>query len=284
MTRKPDSERRPPAPDFAWGTKTWVMGILNVSPDSFSGDGLQPEPEAIAARARQIVTEGADILDLGGQSTRPGHVPIDEREELDRVLPALDAIAGQIDIPVSIDTSRARVAEAALDRGATIINDVRGLTRDPELGRLAAERDAWVVLMHDIEIVDQSRMIPQMIRELTPRIEHALACGIAWERLIIDPGFGFGKNTPKNLELLHRLAELRVFGLPILSGTSRKRTIGEVLGVEADQRVEGTAATVSIAIANGADIVRVHDVREMALVARMTDAIVRGPWYEHTSG
>lgn len=267
---------------FDWGTKTYVMGILNLSPDSFSGDGLRPDIDSAVARAREIEAQGADILDIGGQSTRPGHEPIGPQEELDRVVQPLQAIAGAVDIPISIDTSRSPVAEAALDAGASMINDVRGLTADPDLGSLAAERGAYLVIMHDIQIVDQSRMMSQIIRELTVRIDDALARGIAWDRIIIDPGFGFGKQTAMNLELLRRLDELRVLGLPILSGTSRKRTIGQVLGLEADERVEGTAATVAVAIANGADIVRIHDVREMVRVARMTDAIVRDSWFART--
>jgi dihydropteroate synthase len=267
-----------PSPAFEWGTQTWVMGILNLSPDSFSGDGIDQQTDEAVARACAIEAAGADILDIGGQSTRPGHQPISAEEERDRVLPALEAIREAVSIPISIDTSRAMVAEAALQRGASIVNDVRGLTADPELIDVVRENGCYVVIMHDIQIVEQSRMISQIVRELSNRIDRAIDHGIAWDRIIIDPGFGFGKQTMMNLELLYRLKELQVFGLPILSGTSRKGTIGAVLNVDPDERMEGTAATVAVAIANGADIVRVHDVPEMVRVARMTDAIVRGSW------
>ncbi len=268
---------------FTWGAKTWVMGILNLSPDSFSGDGLQPDVQQAVERALDIEHEGAEIIDVGGQSTRPGHVEIDAREEADRVVPAIRAIREQSTVPISIDTYRASVAEAALDAGATLVNDVRGLTADPELADLVATRGVPVVIMHDIQIRDQATMLPQLVTELSFRIDQAMSRGVRREQIIIDPGFGFGKQAPMNLELLRRLGELRVFGLPILAGTSRKGTIGKVLGTEPDDRMEGSAAMAAIAIANGADIVRVHDVRQLVRVARMTDAIVRGTWCEHSS-
>jgi dihydropteroate synthase len=284
VERHHTSPQQRSAPSFDWGSKTFVMGIVNLTPDSFSGDGIGFDADRAACQAVAMQEAGADIIDVGGQSTRPGHVPITEREELDRVLPGLEAIAAQVDIPISIDTYRAKVAEAALDRGASIINDVRGLTADPDLAALAAKRDVPVVIMHDIKIEDRSRMMSQVVRELGQRVELALTAGIAWKRIIIDPGFGFGKTAEMNLELMRRLGELRVLGLPILSGTSRKSTIGKVLGTPEDDRVDGTAATVAIAIANGADVVRVHDVPQIVRVARMTDAIVRGTWSERTSG
>jgi dihydropteroate synthase len=259
------------------------MGILNLSPDSFSGDGLAPDVEIACERAVQIESEGADIIDVGGQSTRPNHVEISVEEEIERVQEVIRELVPRVTVPVSIDTYRAPVAEAALDAGARIINDVRGLTADPELAELAGQRGVPVIIMHDIQIRDQSTMVPQMILEMSERIDHAIKRGVAWEQIIIDPGFGFGKQAPMNLELLRRLREITVFGRPILAGTSRKGTIGLVLGTEPDDRVEGTASTAAIAIANGADIIRVHDVRQMVRVARMTDAIVRGNWCEHIS-
>lgn len=268
---------------FVWGTRTYVMGILNLSPDSFSGDGVSTDADVVIQRARQLQSDGADIIDVGGQSTRPGHEVIPVQVELERVREAIDAFAPHISIPISVDTSRTPVAEAALDAGAQIVNDVRGLSADPDIARLAADRDVPVVIMHDIQIQDQGLMLPQIVRELSQRIEHAMEQGVRWDQIIIDPGFGFGKQALMNLELLRRLRELRVFGRPILSGTSRKGTIGKVLGTDPDDRLEGTAATTSIAIANGADIVRVHDVRQMSRVVRMTDAIVRGNWCEHIS-
>jgi dihydropteroate synthase len=268
---------------FSWGSRTLVMGILNLSPDSFSGDGLEPDLDLCVERAHQLEADGADIIDVGGQSTRPNYQEISVEEELRRVREAISAIVPHVRVPVSIDTYRSQVAEVALDAGASIINDIRGLTADPALAELAAERSVPVILMHDIQIRDQAQMIPQMVHELSVRIDQAMQRGVAWEQIIIDPGFGFGKQTAMNLELLRRMRELKVLGRPILAGTSRKSTIGAVLGTDPDDRLEGTAATVAIGIANGADIVRVHDVRQMVRVARMTDAIVRGNWCEHIS-
>ena len=262
--------------ELVWGAKTYVMAILNVTPDSFSGDGLLGQESEALARAEAAVAEGADILDIGGQSTRPGHTPVSPEEELRRVLPVLRAVAGRVSIPISIDTSSALVAEEALAAGASIVNDVRGLTADPELAAVAARAGVPVVIMHDVGADGQGDLVTSVVRELARRLDRAVAAGIAWENLIVDPGFGFGKDWRDHLLLLRRLGELRVLGRPILSGTSRKRTIGHVLGLPPEERVEGTAATVSMAIAAGADIVRVHDVQAMVRVARMTDAIVRG--------
>ncbi|MDI3339405.1 MAG: dihydropteroate synthase [Sphaerobacter sp.] len=267
---------RTPRFTWEWGRRTYVMGIINVTPDSFSGDGLAGQLDAVVERARQMVAAGADIIDVGGESTRPGHQPVPPEEELRRVVHAITALAAAIDVPISIDTSKAVVAEAALRAGAHIVNDVRGLTADPEIAAVAAAAGAPVVIMHDRTIPTADRLIPDIVHELSLRIERALAAGIPWEHIIIDPGFGFGKTAELNLLLLRRLRELTALGRPILAGTSRKSTIGRVLGTEADDRLEGTAATVALAIANGADIVRVHDVPQMVRVARMTDAVVRG--------
>ena len=261
--------------NIEWGRRTYVMGILNITPNSFSGDGLIGATDTLVERARQLVADGADVLDIGGESTRPGHTPVSVEEELRRVLPAIQAIAKAIDVPISIDTSKAAVADAALQAGASIINDVRGLTADPEMVAVAARTKCPVVIMHDLKIESAERLIPDITRELSLRIERALSAGVAWENIVIDPGFGFGKTADLNLTLLRRLRELTALGRPILAGTSRKSTIGKVLGVEPGDRIEGTAATVALAIANGADIVRVHDVRQMARVARMADAVVR---------
>lgn len=258
---------------------TLVMGIVNVTPDSFSGDGLAGQLDAVVERARAMIAAGADVIDVGGESTRPGYTPVPAEEELRRVIPAIEALADAIDVPISIDTSKAVVAEAALKAGAHIVNDIRGLSADPEIAAVAAAAGAPVVIMHDLKIETEDRLIPDIVRELSLRIERALAAGIPWEHIIIDPGFGFGKTAELNLVLLRRLRELTVLGRPILAGTSRKSTIGRVLGTDPDDRVEGTAATVALVIANGADIVRVHDVPQMVRVARMTDAVVRG-WSE----
>lgn len=259
-----------------WGRKTYVMAILNMTPDSFSGDGrLGNEADAVAW-ARAAESDGADIIDIGGESTRPGYAPVGADEETQRVIAAVKAVSGNVSIPVSIDTSKASVAERALEAGAAIVNDVRGLTGDPGMAGVVARSGAPVVIMHDIAPDGRGDLVSSVVRELSRRMDAALAAGIDWDQIIVDPGFGFGKDWRQNLELLRRLGELRVLGRPILSGTSRKRTIGRVLGLPVDDRVEGTAATVSLAIAGGADIVRVHDVLQMARVVRMTDAIVRG--------
>jgi dihydropteroate synthase len=222
------------------------------------------------------VEEGAGILDLGAESTRPGHQPITADEELARLLPALEVIRPLTDLPISVDTSKAAVAAAALAVGADLVNDVRGFTADPELAEVVAAAGVPAVIMHDVPPEPGIDLMTSLLRELSRRLDRAVAAGVALEHLIVDPGFGFGKDWRQNLELLRRLGELRVLGRPILAGTSRKSTIGRVLGTAADDRLEGTAATVSLAIAGGADIVRVHDVRAMARVARMTDAVVRG--------
>ncbi len=263
---------------WEWGKRTYVMGVVNVTPDSFSGDGLAGQLDAVVERARAMVAAGADLIDVGGESTRPGHIPVTAEEELRRVIPAIEALAKTISVPISIDTAKAVVAEAALAAGASLINDVRGLQSDPDMAPLAARAGVPVVIMHDRKIESAERLIPEIVRELARRIEHALAAGVAWEKIIIDPGFGFGKTPDLNLLLLRRLRELTVLGRPLLVGTSRKSMIGHVLGTAPGDRLEGTAATVTLAIANGADIVRVHDVPQMVRVVRMTDAVVRGRW------
>lgn len=263
--------------ELRWGERTFVMAILNVTPDSFSGDGLAgADPETVAAAAARAVAEGADILDMGAESTRPQHVPITAEEEIARLLPALRAARAATDALISVDTSKAAVAEAALAAGADLLNDVRGLVQDPEIAAVVARAGVPAVVMHDVAPDGRGDLVTSILRELSRRLDRALAAGIAWELLVVDPGFGFGKDWRQNLELLARLGELRALGRPILSGTSRKSTIGRVLGLPPEDRLEGTAATVAIAIQQGADIVRVHDVRQMARVARMTDAIVRG--------
>lgn len=269
--------------ELVWGTKTFVMAILNATPDSFSGDGLEGAADRAGDLAKAAVAAGADLIDIGAESTRPGHTPVDARAEIERLLPVLTAVASRVKVPISVDTSKASVATAALDAGASIINDVRGLQADPDLARLAADRGVPVVVMHDVTPDGHGDLMTSVLRELSRRLDDALAAGIPWDHLIVDPGFGFGKDWRQNLELLRRLDELTVLGRPLLVGTSRKGTLGRVLGLPENDRVEGTAATVALAIANGAEIVRVHDVRQMARVARMTDAIVRGaPAHELT--
>jgi dihydropteroate synthase len=270
---------------FVWGARTYIMGVINVSPDSFSGDGLASPDDALA-QARRFVGDGADILDIGGQSTRPGPVKTDAgfdeitpEEEIARVVPAVERIRAALPAtPISVDTYKPAVARAALAAGAHVLNDIYGFRRDPELAAIAAAAGVPVVLMHNQRGRPPADDPIAAIREgLRASVTIAERAGIPRERIIVDPGFGFGWRPEENLEVLRRLSELRDLGLPLLVGTSRKSTIGLVLGdAPVHERAFGTAATVALAIAGGADIVRVHDVREMAQVARVADAIVRG--------
>ena len=265
---------------FRWGTRTHVMGILNVTPDSFSGDGLlaAADPAAAAlAQARRMVADGADLLDIGGASSRPGHAPLEPSLEIDRVVPVIRAVVAALpDTVISIDTTSPAVAEAALDAGAHLLNDVWGVATDPGMVRVAAERGVPIVLMHNRAEPRYQNLVADVLADLHGALERALAVGVPWERLIIDPGFGFGKTPDHNLALLANLSAFRVLGRPMVLGTSRKSTLGKLLDVPADQRVEATAATTALGIAAGVDIVRVHDVRENVRTARVADAILRG--------
>jgi len=262
--------------EFKWGEMTYVMGICNLSPDSFSGDGLGGNIEATVAQARRFVAEGADIIDIGGESTRPGTKPVNSiDEELRLVIPTIERLAGELSVPLSIDTYKSIVASHAVKAGAKMINDIWGLRQDPELAQVAAETGVPLVLMSNQRDAPCYDIMTEVISSLEKSINLAVKAGVVWQNIIIDPGIGFGKTLEQNLEIVRRLAELRVLGRPVLLGTSRKSMIGMVLDLPADQRLEGTAATVAIGIANGADIVRVHDVRQMAQVCRMSDAIIR---------
>lgn len=257
------------------------MGVMNVTPDSFSGDGLGTDVEEAIEQAMRFQAEGADIIDVGGESTRPasiyaGAVPVTANEEVGRVIPVIEALVPVLEVPISIDTYKADVAKAALKAGASMINDVWGFRRDPEMARVAADAGVPVVLMHNQRHTRYDDVVPDVIRELGRMAESAMATGVARENIIVDPGIGFGKTAEHNLEILRRLDEFRWLNAPILVGMSRKSTIGYVLDVPVDDRLEGTAATVALSVAYGADIVRVHDVKEMARVARMSDAVVRG--------
>ncbi len=254
-----------------------VMGILNVTPDSFSGDGLGSDPAAAVDRALQMEADGADIVDVGGMSTRPGHATVPVEEELSRVLSVLPELVAALRVPVSIDSFRYEVVAAALDQGATVVNDVWGLQREPRLAELAARAGARLVLMHNQEGTEYVDLLSDIVASLRRSVATAEAAGVARDRLLVDPGIGFGKTADQNLEVLQRLGELKAIGLPIVLGTSRKSTIGKVLGSGPEDRLEGSAATVALGIAAGADVVRVHDVRQMTRVCRMTDAIVRRP-------
>jgi dihydropteroate synthase len=292
---------------FDWGARTYVMGILNITPDSFSGDGLLPPPDSppisrngggeggvrgAVEQARDFLISGADILDVGGESTRPGSEPLDAEAEMKRVIPVVQALSAEFpDALISIDTYKATVAEEALKAGAHIVNDVWGLRADPGLAGVAAEHNVPVILMHNrsnpasVEVraqlgnayigAEYDDLIEDVKRELMDSVRLAEQAGIESERIILDPGIGFGKTVDHNLELIHRLDEIRALGYPVLLGPSRKSFIGFTLDLPPDQRVEGTAATISVGITRGADIIRVHDVEHMARIAKMTDAIVR---------
>jgi dihydropteroate synthase len=280
-----------------WGARTYVMGILNITPDSFSGDGLLSDVEekhwldAALEQARAFVLAGADLLDVGGESTRPGAESLDAAQELGRVLPVIQRLAGELDVPISIDTYKSEVAETALQAGACMVNDVWGFKVDPSLAEVVARHSAPVVLMHNRSSwanaqiqerlggryvgVPYDDLIEDIRRELMESVTIARRAGIPDEHIILDPGIGFGKTVEQNLELLDRLGEIRSLGFPILLGPSRKSFIGYTLDLPPEQRADGTAAAVAIGIARGADIVRVHDVVMMRRVARMSDAIVR---------
>jgi len=251
------------------------MGVINVSPDSFSGDGLAGV-EAALAQAKRSAAEGVDMLDVGGESTRPSSAPISVDEELRRVIPVLERLTGEVALPVSVDTYKLEVARHALDAGAQMINDIWGLKQEPRLAGLAAERGVPLILMSNQRDKPRRNIVSAVLTDLQRSVDLALDAGVAWDNIIVDPGVGFGKTLEQNLELVRRLDELKVLGRPILLGTSRKSMIGLVLDLPPEQRLEGTAASIAIGIANGADIVRVHDVREMIRVCRMSDAIVRG--------
>jgi len=269
-----------------WGQQTYVMGIINVTPDSFSGDGIVEEtltPDEMVARAveqaKHYVAEGAALIDVGGESTRPDFAPISVEEELARIMPVVKALHASLpgEVLISIDTYKAEVARQALDAGACIVNDIWALRRDPAMAALVSERAVPVILMANMRGYQKHEIVSDVVRFLAQSIDLALSAGVAWERIIIDPGIGFGTTPQENLILLSRLGELRALGRPILLGTSRKSTIGLVLGgLPPSERVEGTAATVALGIAQGADIVRVHDVHEMVRVVKMCDAILRG--------
>ena len=261
---------------LVWGRRTYVMGIINLTPDSFSGDGLGTDANAAVEQALRFEAEGADFLDVGAESTRPGHESITAEEELDRLMPALEAIVSKINLPVSVDTSKAVAARAAVQAGAAIINDQWGLQADPEIAAVAASTGAGLILMHNQKTRDYDDVVSDVASSLSASAKTALDAGVPKGNIVLDPGIGFGKTPDHNLEVLNRLREFGSLEYPLLLGTSRKSTIGLVLDLPVDQRVEGTAATVALAIAGGTDIVRVHDVQHMVKVCRMSDAIVRG--------
>lgn len=268
--------------DFEFGSRTYIMGILNLTPDSFSGDGIYKDIGRALEEAEKITEEGADIIDIGGESTRPCAASVGLEEEIERVIPVIKRLRKLIDIPISIDTRKSDVALRALDNGASIINDITGLESDSNMLGLARRYNAKVVIMHikgNPQTMQQNPTYSCLITEIKEKLQNlvrkAEKYGIKKENIIVDPGIGFGKTYEHNLEILNNLSDFKALGKPILVGPSRKSFIGNVLGVEAKERIFGTAASVAIAIKNGADIIRVHDVKEMKQVAKVSDAIVR---------
>ncbi|MDQ0352677.1 dihydropteroate synthase [Alkalibacillus filiformis] len=254
--------------------KTAVMGILNVTPDSFSDGGQFNEEHAAIKQAQMMVENGADIIDIGGESTRPGHTPVSVNEEIDRVVPTISAIQGHIDQPISIDTYKAKTAEAAIKSGASIINDVWGAKHDPEIAAVAKETGAPIILMHNQEEPEYDDLIEDMKATLYDSINLVKKYGVQDEQIILDPGVGFGKTHEQNLLVMRRLNELKSLGFPILLGTSRKSIIGKELDLPVEERLEGTIATICQGIAQGVDVVRVHDVKEVARATKMMDAMI----------
>jgi dihydropteroate synthase len=271
--------------DLPLGRRTLVMGIVNLTPDSFSGDGMSGDLDAAVARAERLVADGADVIDVGGESTRPGHEPVAAEVELARAIPLVERLAGRVSVPISIDTRKAVVAEAALAAGAAILNDVSGLEYDPRMAEVAAASGAPLIVGHwrVRRLDDPADPLAWIGNGLTESVMRATRAGVRRTHLIVDPGLGFAKAPPISLEVLRRLPELRArLGLPVLIGASRKGFIGRVLDLTVDDRLEGSMATVALATAGGADLVRVHDVAASVRVARMSDAIVRG-WNDETA-
>lgn len=265
---------------FPWGARTYVMAVINVTPDSFSGDGFGGDLAAAVDQALRFQDEGADLIDVGGESTRPpsvyhGATPVTAEEEISRVMPVVEALAGKLNVPISIDTRKAVVARRAVAAGAALVNDVSTLG-DPEMAPAVAALGVPIVISHTRSKAEYRAVVTEVIEDLREATDRAVAEGIDPAGIIVDPGIGFGKTVQHNLEMLRGVDRLQVLGFPILIGTSRKSSIGTILDLPPNDRVEGTAATVALAIQRGVSIVRVHDVKAMVRVARMSDAVVRG--------
>lgn len=257
------------------GEKTYVMGILNITPDSFSDGGQYANLDNAIKRAKDMVANGADIIDVGGESTRPGYEPVDALAEISRIVPVIERLSTEINVPISVDTTKALVAEKAVMAGASIVNDIWGLQKDKNMAEVISKTGSGVIVMHNSENKEYKDLMGDIIRFLRKSIKIAENVGVRRESIIVDPGIGFGKTLQHNLDIMRRLKELNSLNAPVLIGTSRKSLIGNILELPVNERLEGTSATVTLGIANGADIVRVHDVKEIVRVARMTDAMVR---------
>ncbi|MBO9598564.1 MAG: dihydropteroate synthase [Cohnella sp.] len=256
------------------GDRTLIMGILNATPDSFSDGGRYDRVEAAVERAKRMAAEGADIIDIGGESTRPGHDAVPLEEELRRIIPVIRAVREAVSLPISVDTYKAEAARQALEAGAHIVNDVWGFRRDPDIADVAADYGVPVILTHNREARDYADYVPDVLNDLRECVRIAANAGVADDRIWLDPGIGFAKDYAENIELMGRLDEIAALGYPVLLGTSRKTFIRQTLDVTADDAVEGTGATVALGIAQGCQIVRVHDIKQMKRAAAMTDAIV----------
>lgn len=262
---------------WEWGKKTYVMGILNITPDSFSDGGSYTNPEIALIQALRMIQEGADIIDVGGETTKPGAVPVSSEIEQQRIIPVIEALSKEIALPVSVDTYRADTAELAIQAGAAMINDIWGLKYDSRMASIIAEYNVSVCIMHNRTTgTDYGKdLIGTILKELEESILIAKNAGIGDDKIIIDPGIGFAKTCEQNLEVMHSLEDFKRLGYPVLLGTSRKSFIGKVLGLEVSDRLEGTLATTAAGISKGVDIVRVHDVLQNVRVAKMTDSMVR---------
>ena len=269
--------------ELDFSLKTFVMGILNVTPDSFSDGGRYSGVEQAVAQAEKLVEDGADIIDIGGESTRPGAAFVEAEEEQRRILPVLEALRDRIGVPISVDTYKASTAEAALGAGADIINDVWGAKADSDIARVAAEYDVPIILMHNRDNTEYQELMPDMIQDVYESIAICEQAGVKEDRIILDPGIGFAKTYEQNLEAMRKMDQFTSLSYPVLLGSSRKSLISKTLELPAHDRVEGTGATVSLGIERGCDIVRVHDVKEMTRVARMMDAML-GVRKEHSVG
>jgi len=260
---------------FDIGTRTFIVGILNLTPDSFSDGGAYATVEHAVARARQMVADGADIIEIGGESTRPGHVPVEAEVELGRVIPVLEALVDAIDVPISVDTRKAVVAEAVLQRGAALINDTARFKDDPALAKVCAKYGAVCCAMHSRDNMDYDSLLLDIMADLDESVQILLEAGVSPDKIILDPGLGFAKNAEHNLEIMRNLSLFTALPYPIMLGASRKRFIGHVLDLPVDERVEGTVATTVLGVQHGCAFIRVHDVLQNKRAARMADAIVR---------
>ncbi|MGG3737673.1 dihydropteroate synthase [Aeribacillus pallidus] len=257
-----------------YSNKTLIMGILNVTPDSFSDGGHYTTIEKAVEHAKQLVEDGADIIDIGGESTRPGHEPVPLEEELRRVIPVVEAVSKAVDVPISIDTYKAETAKQAIEAGAHIINDVWGAKKEPEIAKVAAEYGVPIILMHNRINRDYSSFLRDVIQDVYESIFIAKQAGVTDEQIILDPGIGFAKDVKQNIEMMQHLDVLVSLGYPVLLGTSRKSMIGKILDLPVNERVEGTGATVCYGIQKGCQIVRVHDVKEISRMTKMMDVLV----------